>query len=466
MLEFGKIFLTLVGIFFAIYLLLYSTYLFLSAMIGSLILYRNRHRNQMKNQIEHDFFVPVSIIVPAYNEEITVCHTVESLLELDYKLYEIIVVDDGSKDETSKRLIEKYHMVKTHRPIHKQIKCKNVKEIYETTDYKVPITLIRKENGGKADSLNMGINASNFPYFICMDADSTLQIDSLKNIVRPVLEDETIVACGGIIRIANGATVRDGIVCEYHMPKNILVAMQVMEYDRSFLASRIFFDQFNGNLIISGAFGLFKKECVIECGGYDTDNLGEDFELVTKLHVFCRRHGYPYRIKYIPEAVCWTQAPDNLKDLCKQRKRWNIGLTQCMLKYKEMFANPKYGFVSFISYLYFLLYELMSPFLELFGIFTMYFAYKLDLLNVPYMILFFLIYAVYGGVLSVTTFLARVHVENLKISGRDIVKAIFLAIFEITFLRFILVLVRFFSFFSRKKKNWGSIKRYNVEETN
>ena len=126
MLEFGKIFLTIVGLFFAIYLLLYSTYLFLSAMVGSLILYRNRHRNLMKNQIEHDFFVPVSIIVPAYNEEITVCHTVESLLGLDYKLYEIIVVDDGSKDETAKKLIERYHMIKTNRPIHRQIKCKNV----------------------------------------------------------------------------------------------------------------------------------------------------------------------------------------------------------------------------------------------------------------------------------------------------------------------------------------------------
>ena len=189
MLEFGKIFLSAVGIFFALYLLLYSTYLFLSAMVGSLILYRNRHYHRMKNQIDHDYFVPVSIIVPAYNEELTVCKTVQSLLALDYKLYEIIVVDDGSKDQTAKNLIETFQMKKSNRPIHKLISCQKEKEVYETLDYKVPITLIRKKNGGKADSLNMGINASNYPYFICMDADSTLQVDSLRNIVRPVLEN-------------------------------------------------------------------------------------------------------------------------------------------------------------------------------------------------------------------------------------------------------------------------------------
>lgn len=465
MLEFCKLFLTIVSIFFAIYLLFYSTYLFLSALVGSVVLYNNRYRHIMKNQINHDYTVPVSIIVPAYNEEITVVKTVESLLRLDYKLFEIIVVDDGSTDKTAKVLIDNFGMQKTSRPIHKQLNCKKETELYETSEYKVPITLIRKENGGKADSLNMGINASNYPYFICMDADSTLQVDSLKNITRPILEDNRIVATGGIVRIANGTVMKNGFASAYHMPRNLLVSMQVLEYDRSFLASRILFDQFNGNLIISGAFGLFKKELVIECGGYDKENFGEDFELVVKLHVYCRSHNIDYRIKYIPEAICWTQVPDNLRDLCKQRRRWNIGLSQSMFKYREMFSNPKYGLVSFISYYYFLFYELLSPFIELFGVFTMILAYKMDLLNVPFMILFFLIYAIFGGVLSFTTFLARIHVENLKLSFRDLIKAVFISMFEITILRTILVVVRFFSFFGRKhKRTWGQIKRYNVEE--
>lgn len=294
--------------------------------------------------------------------------TVKSLLALEYKLYEIVVVDDGSKDNTSQKLIEAFDMKPIRRPIHRKINCQTEEFVYESVSEKVPLTLIRKKNGGKADSLNMGINACKFPYFICMDADSVLQYDSLSKISRPILEQENIVAVGGVVRPANSVTLDHGRVLNYKLPSNVLACMQVLEYDRSFLASRILFDKFNGSLIISGAFGLFKKDVVIAAGGYDHSTMGEDMELVVKLHEYCTLNEIPYCVKYATDAICWSQAPERLKDLCKQRKRWHLGLFQSMWKHKVMLFNAKFGAVSFVSFFYFLIYELLSPFIEIFGI--------------------------------------------------------------------------------------------------
>ena len=464
LMEAIKAFLDGVGVFFIIYLIGYSTFLFLSVAVGSSTLYRKKQQVRMKNVLLQDYYIPVSIVVPAYNEEITVVDTVKSLLALDYKLYEIIVVDDGSRDSTSKVMIEAFHMQLIHRPVRYQIKCQPAEFVYESTTHKVPITLIRKKNGGKADALNMGINASNYPYFICMDADSVLQYDSLSKIVQPVLEQSNVVAVGGTVRPSNSVELENGRVKKYQLPKNILACMQVLEYDRSFLASRILFDKFNGSLIISGAFGLFKKDIVISAGGYDQTTMGEDLDLVVKLHEYCVTNEIPYSIRYATDAICWTQAPEKLRDLCKQRKRWHLGLFQSMWRHRVMLNNPKFGAVSLVSYLYFLMYELLSPFIELFGVLTMLLAFWVDLINVPFMILFFLIYAVFGSIMSLTAFFARIHTIDLKISFRDVMKAILLCFFEITCLRFVMAFVRTTAFIGYKKKKlqWGKIERKKI----
>ena len=196
-----KLFLEWVGYFFIAYLIGYSTFLFLSVVVGSLELYKHRRQEMFKSILPSDYYLPISIIVPAYNEEVTVADTVRSLLTLEYRAYEIIVVDDGSSDATSEVLAEAFDMHLVHRPIRRQINCQREEYVYETRAQKVPVTLIRKKNGGKADALNMGINAANFPYFICMDADSVLQYDSLRRIAQPVLEDGKVVAVGGIVRL-------------------------------------------------------------------------------------------------------------------------------------------------------------------------------------------------------------------------------------------------------------------------
>ena len=464
MMDAFKLFYECVGIFFILYMIGYASFLFLAVAVGSSTLYQLKRRNYLKNELRQDYYVPVSILVPAHNEEVTIADTIRSLLQLDYQLYEIIVVDDGSTDDTARLVRETFHMQQIDRPIHRMVPCQDALAVFETQEYKVPVTLISKKNGGKADALNMGINAAKYPYFVCMDADSVLQYDSLEKIVRPVLEGSNVVAVGGAVRPCNGTEIQNGRVISYHMPNKVLPCMQVLEYDRSFLAARILFDRFNGSIIISGAFGLFKKSVVIDAGGYDTATMGEDMELVVKLHVFCREHNLPYRIRYATDAICWTQAPERLSDLRKQRRRWHIGLFESMSRHRRILANPKYGLVSFVSYLYFLIYELLSPYIEIFGVFTIALAFTIDLINVPFMILFFLIYVVYSAILSLTAFFARIHTVDLKLTFSDVFKAVGLCALEVSCLRFILAWVRATSLigYQKKKQSWGQIQRRKI----
>jgi len=461
----ADIILKIINIFFVAYLVGYSTFLFLSVSVGSSELFKKKQQYRMMSAIKNDYYIPISIIVPAYNEEVTVTDTVKSLLALDYKVYEIIVVDDGSVDDTSKVMIEQFQMEPVRMPIRRQIRCQQEEFVYEAKIQNVHVSLIRKKNGGKSDALNMGINASRYPYFICIDADSVLQHDSLKKIALPLLENENVVAVGGSVRPSNGATIENGHVISYRLPKNLLASMQTLEYDRSFLASRILLDKFNGALIISGAFGLFQKQLVIEAGGYDPSTMGEDMELVVKLHEYCTANDIPYLIKYATDAICWSQAPESMRDLMKQRKRWHIGLFQSLWMHRHLAANPKYGPVSFVSYTYFLFYELLSPYIEVFGVFSVILAYLLDMLNVRFAMFFLGIYAVFGAVMSLTSFFARTQTLDLKLSFGDVLKAIGLCFFEVTILRSILAYTRFFALFGyrSKKRSWGKVKRKKID---
>lgn len=446
-----------VEIFFVLYLIGYSTFLFISMITGGNQLFENIKKKQLRNGIHHDYYVPISIIVPAYNEEVTICETVKSLLRLDYRIYEIIIVNDGSEDSTGELVANTFDLHPVYRPIRRQLACKEPLSIFEGTgEHNISITLINKENGGKADSINMGINASQYPYFVCMDADSVLQWDSLEKIAAPVLENKDVVAVGSMIRISNDSVFEDGRLVEVHLPKKLVPAFQVLEYERSFLASRILLDKFNANLIVSGAFGLFKKDAVINVGGYQVGSVGEDMDLIMKLHAYYLSNDLPYSIKYAHEAVCWTQAPERLRDLMKQRKRWHIGLIQSMFSHKLL---------SKFSYMYYLFYELLSPIIELLGIGATLLAYAFGLLNLKYTVLFFLIYALFGSMLTVISFTTRNFLDDAKTSFGDMVKAFLLCIPENVLIRFLMAWTRLFAilFYRGKKTKWGKIKRYKID---
>ncbi|MDD6739510.1 MAG: glycosyltransferase family 2 protein, partial [Coriobacteriaceae bacterium] len=219
-------FLQWVGVFFILYMLGYAVFLFLSVTVGSSLLYKRKREVRYRSQLTVDCYVPVSIVVPAYNEEVTIVSSLRSLLELDYSLYEIVVVDDGSSDETSQRVIEAFGLHPLGSALRMQLPCQPLEAMWQGKVGRVPLRLIRKVNGGKADALNMGINAAAYPYFICIDADSMLQADSLREITAPLIEDEGVVAVGGLVRLANGVRLEKGRVVSYSLPRKIIPAMQ------------------------------------------------------------------------------------------------------------------------------------------------------------------------------------------------------------------------------------------------
>ena len=459
--DFLRGFLYFISIFYVVYLIIFATFSFAAVLIGSYKLYVNDRMLRFNNKLSHED-LPISVLIPAYNESVTVVKSVNSLLALDYQLYEIIVVDDGSKDGTAQKLIDEFDMSPVvNRAISYELECQPEEAIYESEVNGVHITLIRKKNGGKGDALNMGINACRYPYFVCMDADSKLQKNALKEIAEPVFEGEAVVAVGGMVVISQCVRMAGGKAVNYRLPSNLLVCMQAVEYNRSFLASRIFMDTFNGNLIISGAFGLFKKSTVIAAGGYSTNNLGEDMELVIKLHGYCRNNSIQYQMRYQPSAICMTQAPTAFRDLKVQRRRWHIGLLQSMFIHRRIMFNLKFGLVSFFSYLYYLLYELMTPIIELFGILTIILAAYLDVLNIRYMIVFMVIYAIYGSIISLSAFSQQIYIQKFRLSFLDTLKALLLCILEFGFFRYVLVVVRMMAFlqYGKKKATWGQIKR-------
>ena len=462
--EITRTILMIIEWFFIIYLIGYTIILGTSVVIGAISIYDKRKKKELKNIIKSGKDIRISILVPAYNEEVTIIQTLNSLINLEYKNYEIIIVDDGSKDNTSKRVIQYCEMKKVERFVLNRILTKPIKSIYEGSYKGIPIMLVKKENGGKADSLNVGINVSNYPWFICIDADSILQADSLQKIVEPIIKDTRVVASGGVIMLNNGVKLKNGKIEKYDLPDNILASMQVIEYNRTFLASRIMFDKINANLIISGAFGLFRKDIVIAAGGYDPSTRGEDMELVIKLHTFCRANKIDYRMRYVSDAICWTQAPEKLSDLAKQRKRWHIGLYECMKKYKEILLKPEYGVIGSLAYLYFFIYEFLSPYIEIGGILVTVLLYFLNIINLKFMISFFMFYTILGILITIGAYFTTIYINELNFNLKKLGKVFLLCFFEVGFLRLVLSWVRFVSLigYNKNKYSWDKIERKEI----
>ncbi len=313
--------------------------------------------------------IPISVVVPAYNESASIITSVKAMLQLEYPQYELIVVNDGSSDDTLQKLIDEFDLREFPEAYRARVESKPVRGIYRSTRIK-NLRVVDKENGGsKADASNAGINACRYPLVCVVDADSVLQPDSLRRVVRPFLEDPTTVAVGGTVRIANGCTVKQGFLEKVGLPRNFLALVQVVEYLRAFLFGRMGWSPINGLLIISGAFGLFHKETLVEAGGFNPDAVGEDMELVLRLHRLMKEKGKPYRITFVPDPVCWTDAPENLRDLKSQRVRWQHGLGQSLALNKSLIGNRDGGAVSWIAIPFYLIFELFGPIIEVAGYF-------------------------------------------------------------------------------------------------
>ncbi len=362
-------------------------------------------------------------------------------------------------------LINRFSLKKIQRPIRKSINCKKIIDIYEGIE-KVNITLINKENGGKADALNMGINASTYPLFLTLDADSVLQRDSLSNIVVPFIENENTIAVGGNVKISNNVLLENGVVKKNRLPKKWLIIFQIIEYYRVFWTTRVWFNKFNGNLIISGAFGLFKKSSVINVGGYNSNSIGEDMELVMKLHSFNKKNENKYSIQYTPNAICWSQAPEKLKDLKSQRKRWHMGLMQSLAEHKYIFLNIKYGVVGVFSFLYYFIYEMLSCLIEVFGVVFLFISYFTGFINLKFFITFMCIYIFYSSLISISSIFSEEYFFNINLRIKDKIKLILFSFLEAFGYRQMCSIFRIVAIFKyrTKKNHWEKIERVSYLE--
>lgn len=453
-----------INIFFLFFVAFYTLFLFFSVIYGAVKSEKHAKQNKFHRGIAMDHaanYIPISVLVPAYNEELTILDTVKSLCMLDYPEFEIIVIDDGSEDQTAKILIDELDLTKTDHPIRKQVYSQEAAEVYESLHSDIPITLVCKKNGGKGDALNMGINISRYPYFLSLDADSILQKDALKKLIVPILSDSSVIAVGGMVQVANEMIIENGEVKKFRFPHKFVVLMQMLEYSRTFMAMRMFLDAFNSNLIISGTCGLFRKDMVIQANGYKVDTVGEDMELVVKLHAYCRSRKVPYKIAYAPDAICWTQVPGRLKDMKTQRRRWQIGLIQSLYTHRMILFNPLYGATGVVSTLYYLMVEMLGPFIELLGIMVICLAAALEMINVSFMIGYFLLFYLLSAFVTITAFFTRIYVLRVPITINQAMKVIILSFLESFFFHHLVTFFRLTAFVNYKnvKMQWGRIQR-------
>lgn len=452
-----------IAVFMVLVISFYSIILLISVfqLRKEYLLDRNQSFDEYMNE---SFAKPVSIIVPAYNEEAGIVASVRSLLSIDYPSFEIIVVNDGSKDATIEKMITHYQMKEINAAVRKQVETKSVKKIYQSAS--LPnLFLIDKENGGKADALNAGINFSHYPYFCSLDGDSVLERDAFLKVMKPILDsDGEVIASSGSIRIANGCEIQDGNILKVGLAREPLVIMQIIEYLRAFLMGRIGLSRHNLLLIVSGAFGVFSKQWVIEAGGYKTNTVGEDMELVVRLHRLIRDKKQKKKIVYVPDPVCWTEVPESMTYLRRQRRRWHRGLFESLWTHRKMTFNPRYGPIGFISFPYFWIVEFLGPIVELLGYIYVVISLFLGGIYLEFAILIFLLSCLYGSLFSMAAVLLEEWSLRKFPKISDLIKLFFYSLTETLWYRPLTVFWRCEGIWQLVKgdTSWGEMKRKGV----
>lgn len=345
---------------------------------------------------------PITILVPAHSEEKSIRIAVHNLLSLDYPELEVIAINDGSQDRTLQELQEEFQL----RPVNviyvPHIQCARVRGLYRS-DTQPRLLVVDKEPGGnKADAVNAGLNAATSPYVCVVDADSVLERDALLRIMVPILMDPKRVVCvGGIVRVLNGSEIQSGSIRRVRLPKKGLEVIQVVEYLRAFLIGREGWGDGNMLMIISGAFGLFRTDLVRAVGGYRARAIGEDFDLIARLHRYLLEHKADYRIQFMPDPVCWTEVPSDLRSLGRQRARWQKGLLDVLWPNRDMLFRPRYGRIGSIALPYLWLFELFAPVIELGGISTIILAACFGALSRHFFFQFLLFGYAFATVISI-----------------------------------------------------------------
>lgn len=360
-------------VIFGFTIVLFITYIILAGVSALQIRkYLRKSKNTDYDLLLNSEIAPmVSVIAPAYNEGLTIVQNIQSLLSLKYTNYNLIIVNDGSIDNSMDQIIKEFDLELQKQPAFSELPTKRVRGIYRSRNRSFSkLLVIDKENGGKADALNAGINLSESAYFLAVDVDCIIQEDALIKMLKPFLEHSShkVVATGGVVRIANSCEVNKGRMIKVHFPKNFWTRFQVLEYLRAFLMSRIAWSKLDGLLLVSGAFGMFDREVVIAVGGYSKKTVGEDMELIVRMRRYMIQLKVPYKICYIPDPLCWTIVPTDIKSLIHQRSRWMRGTIETLYTHRKIAFNPKYKTLGLLGYTYWLLFEWAAPIIEIIGI--------------------------------------------------------------------------------------------------
>ncbi|MDI9309064.1 MAG: glycosyltransferase [Limnohabitans sp.] len=430
----------------------------------------NESKEMDENFLKTPFAPGISIVAPAYNEEMTIIENVTSMLTLNYPKFEVVIVNDGSKDRTLELLIENFELVETPFAYVEKIKTKPFKRILKSTNPAFSkLTVVDKVNGGtKADASNAGINASSYPYFLCTDVDCILSRDALVKMIKPFLMNKTqVIGVGATLRMANSCVIQNGVITEVRAPKRIIPLFQEVEYLRSYLIGKMGWSRINAIGNISGGLGMFDKSVVIAAGGYDPLSHAEDMDLTTRIIGYMCNFNKDYKIVQIPDTCCWTEGPPNMKILNRQRTRWARGLLQIFTVHRKYIFNHKYKQLGLITLPYTLLFEFSAPIIELFGYLYTIFLLITKGIN-PYSagIMLFFVY-MFGICLSlITIYLDRMVNKQYK-TFNEYLKLVFFTLIEPFVYHPLIVfysLKGYVDFLSRKKFEWGQMTRQGFEQ--
>ncbi|MDD3876230.1 MAG: glycosyltransferase [Bacteroidales bacterium] len=467
------IFFSFLRFFFENLLFIYGVSIMLSyivlAFLSASALIRYKKRNSFVDYsalLKSPICPSISILAPAYNESKTIIENVHSLLSLNYTAFEVVLVNDGSTDDSLQKIINEFELEKVNFLVDEKIPTQPIKAIYKSRrDVFSKLIVVDKENGGKSDALNAAINISNKDYFITIDVDCVMEQDALVKMAKPFIEQtkKRVIASGGVIRVANSCTVKNGNLVEVNVPKKLLPKFQVLEYFRAFVLGRMAWSRLNGLLLISGAFGMFDKEIVIKAGGYSTRTVGEDMELVVRMRRYMHENNMgKYIVAFIPDPLCWTEVPETQKVLGRQRNRWTRGTIEVLFLHKKLFLNPSYGRLGVISYLFWFLFEWMAPFVEFFGI--MYFILLILVGKVNFLFFLLMLGLIYTFAISFSLcaiFFEEIYFHQYKKKG-DAFKLVFAALLEPFLHHPVLVFYALkgnYDFFILKRHGWGDMKR-------
>lgn len=410
-----------------------------------------------------------SLLAPAYNEGMTIVENVRSLLSLYYHNLEIIIINDGSKDDSIQKLIEAYELERVSFFVQGKIETNKIKGVYKSKNQAFKkLIVVDKENGGKADALNVGINVSSGDYLVCIDVDCILEQDAILKLAKPFLEqtDKKYIACGGVIRLANNCVIEDGKVVSVNMPKTLLGKTQALEYIRAFVLGRMAWSRASGLILISGAFGVFDRKIVLECGGYDKSTVGEDMELVVRMRKYMEERNEPYEVLTIPDPLCWTEVPESKDILKKQRNRWMRGTIETLWKHRKMMFNPKYGKLGMVSLPYWFFFEFLGPLVEFLGYIIFIVFLLFGIINWSFFTILFALVISMGFLYSIYGILVDLVSHQVYTKRKDFLTLIGTAFSEPFYFHPIVVKagVNGFIDYFKKSHGWGEMTRQGFNQ--